>query len=130
MYSTRRPVLAIGIATLGIIAPALRADEALTFFDPVEQNIEGWTVAVDPQLLSGEHKTLGDKAVKALANHLQRITYIVPEDRLIKLKELRIWLEFEHPELKAMQYHPDRGWLIAHAAKCEHGCPACKFSAS
>ena len=100
---------------LGILfTPMLAGEESPTFFDPVEQNIEGWTVAVDPQLLSGEHKPLGDKALKALANHLQRISYIVPPDRLAKLKELRIWIEFEHPELNSMQYHPDRGWLIAH----------------
>ncbi|MBC8355016.1 MAG: metallopeptidase [Planctomycetes bacterium] len=99
---------------IGIVAPAVQAEDGVSFFDPVETQVEGWTVAVDPQLLSGEHKATGDRALKALANHLQRISYIVPEDRLMKLKELRIWLEFEHPELKSMQYHPDRGWLLAH----------------
>jgi len=83
------------------------------FFDPVEKEIEGWTILVDPQLLSDEHREFGDKALKALANHLQRVTYIVPEDRLKQLRELRIWLELEHPNLTSMQYHPSRGWLLS-----------------
>lgn len=114
MYSPSKIRVGLSVLALGIIASVVQAEETHTFFDPVEQDVEGWTVAVDPQLVSGEHKALGDQALKALANHLQRITYIVPADRLAKLKELHIWLEFEHPELKSMQYHPDRGWLIAH----------------
>ena len=106
--------LTISLIGIGGIVSFARAESPREYFDPIEQDVEGWTVAVDPQLLSGEHKPLGDSALKALANHLQRITYIVPADQLAKMKGLRIWLEFEHPELKSMQYHPDRGWLIAH----------------
>lgn len=50
--------------------------------------------------------------MKALANHLQRITYIVPPDRLKQLQQLPIWIDWNH-ELGNMQYHPDRGWLLA-----------------
>ena len=87
------------------------ATGAKKFFDPVEQEIEGWPVLVDPQLLEGEHQALGQRALKALANHLQRVTYIVPEDRLEELKKLSIWIELEHAELKSMQYHPSPRWL-------------------
>ena len=93
---------------------SISAAEPNNFYVPVEKQIEGWAIAVDPKLLEGEHKEVGDKALKALANHLQRVTYIVPEERLKQLKQLRIWIDLEHPVLKAMQYHPDRGWLIAH----------------
>ncbi|MGZ0173644.1 MAG: hypothetical protein ACKVHE_29345, partial [Planctomycetales bacterium] len=55
------------------------------FYDPIERKIEGWTIAVDPLLLNEENKEIGDKAMKALANHLQRITYIVPEKQLAQL---------------------------------------------
>ena len=80
----------------------------------VEKQIEGWHVAVDPQLLAEENHETAEKAFKALANHLQRIAYIVPEDRLARLRELRIWIELENPVLGNMQYHPDRGWLVEH----------------
>lgn len=45
---------------------------------------------------------------------MQRIRYIVPADRLEQLQPLRIWIEWDHPELDNMQYHPDRGWLITY----------------
>ncbi|MCA9120820.1 MAG: metallopeptidase [Planctomycetales bacterium] len=113
MWQLFRLTTVFCLVVLSALASQSRAEGAGRFFDPIEQAIEGWTVAIDPQLLAGEHQSLGEQAVKALANHLQRITFIVPEDRLVKLKKLRIWLEFEHPELKSMQYHPDRGWLLA-----------------
>lgn len=89
------------------------AKEGPQFYDPVEKQIEGWTIAVDPQLLEEQNKEVAERAFKALANHLQRVKYIVPEDRLAKLQELRIWIELDNPKLGNMQYHPDRGWLLA-----------------
>lgn len=83
------------------------------FYDPVERTIEGWTIAIDPQLLADENREVKEKALKALANHLQRVTYIVPADRLAKMKKLRIWLDLHH-KLGNMQYHPGRGWLVQH----------------
>ena len=83
------------------------------FYDPIEKNIEGWTISVDPKLLADENKDVADKAFKALANHLQRVEFIVPEDRLAELKKLRIWLDLHIPVLGNMQYHPSVGWLKA-----------------
>lgn len=83
------------------------------WFEPVEQNIEGWTVHVDPDLLKGgKHEEEGKEAIKMLANHLQRIEILLPEEPLKKMKTMEIWLEHKHPELSAMQYHPGDKWLI------------------
>lgn len=90
-----------------------KKDEAVRF-DPVVQNIEGWTVYVDPQLLEGEHSEVGGRALKMLANHLQRIAILLPEDRLAKMQKLEIWIEYHHPTLGSMQYHPNIGWLKSH----------------
>lgn len=101
--------LVLGVSSCGDVV----ADEstvASPFYDPVERNIEGWTVAVDPQLLEEANSEVAERAFKALANHLQRVTYIVPEDRLQELRQLRIWIDLSH-ELKSMQYHPGAGWL-------------------
>jgi len=84
------------------------------FYDPIEKNIEGWTIKLDPQLLLPANKQVSDKALKALANHLQRVTFIVPEDRLKQLTELLIWMELDNPVLGNMQYHPSKGWLKSH----------------
>ena len=88
------------------------ANEAKEFYNPVERNIEGWTVAIDPLLLSDENKEKGEACLAALRNHLQRVTYIVPPDRVKQLRQFRIWIDWEH-ELTNLQYHPDRGWLLA-----------------
>ena len=85
---------------------------AKEFYDPVERKIEGWTILVDPKLLYEENRELGEDALKSLANHLQRVTYILPKDRVKELRRLQIWVELKHPELTSMQYHPGRGWLV------------------
>jgi hypothetical protein len=106
-------VLAILISTnsIGTLTADEPAIENSVFYDPVERNVEGWTVAVDPALLLDENSATAEEAFRALANHLQRVTYIVPAPQLAKLKKLRIWLDLQHPKLKSMQYHPSAGWL-------------------
>lgn len=93
------------------ISACLAADEP-TFYDPVEKQIEGWMVKVDPLLLTKENEEVATQAFTALANHLQRVKYIVPKDRCEQLQKLPIWLELKGA-LGSMQYHPDRGWLLA-----------------
>ncbi|MDA1013039.1 MAG: metallopeptidase [Planctomycetota bacterium] len=108
-------VLFVGIAGLTCVANPVHADDQPTkFYDPIEKQIEGWTIKVDPQLLAKENQETGEKAFKALANHLQRVEYIVPTDRLAQLRKLPIWLELNNPKLGNMQYHPSKGWLKAH----------------
>lgn len=80
-------------------------------FDPVIKNIEGWKIHIDPALLKGKHSEDGAKALKMLANHLQRIAILVQGEALKKLKTCEIWIEHSHPTLHAMQYHPGIGWL-------------------
>lgn len=89
----------------------LAADDP-TFYDPAEKEIEGWSIKVDPALLTKENEQVATQAFTALANHLQRVKYIVPKDRCEQLQKLPIWIELKG-NLKAMQYHPDRGWLLA-----------------
>jgi hypothetical protein len=80
----------------------------------VAQEVEGWSVVLGADILREENREGRRKAMTALANHLQRIKYIVPEDRLEKLVKLPIWIEWHNEKLASMQYHPDRGWLIGH----------------
>jgi hypothetical protein len=86
-----------------------------TLFDPVVKDIEGWTVHVDPQMLKGEHAEAGARALTMLANHLQRIAILMPEDRLEKMRKLEIWIEHDHPDINVEPgpYHPSVGWLTA-----------------
>lgn len=82
-------------------------------FDPVVREIEGWKVHVEPALIDGEHRDEGTRALRMLANHLQRIEILVPPKPLEQLRTIEIWIEHSHPRLKAMQYHPSRDWLVA-----------------
>jgi dipeptidyl-peptidase-4 len=79
--------------------------------DTVKLDLEGWTVHADARLVSGEHQELGAPALKMLANHLQRISILVPKKQLADLRRMEIFIEHEHPELRAMQYHPGEEWL-------------------
>lgn len=98
---------ALGRGMKNLLAPA-----ALRF-DPVLRDIEGWKVHVEPVLIDGAHREEGTKALTMLANHLQRINILVPAEPLAKLQTIEIWIEHDHPKLKAMQYHPSKGWLVA-----------------
>lgn len=83
------------------------------FYTPEVIEVEGWTVKLDPRLSEGPQLVTREEAIKALANHLQRVTYIVPGERLEELRKLPIWLELENPVLDNMQYHPSRRWLAS-----------------
>ena len=108
------PILVLMIA-FGLAARAEESTAAAGVrFDPVVRKLEGWTVHVDPALLEGEHALQGQKALRMLGDHLNRISLLVEDSRLRKLQRCEIWIEHEHPTLKAMQYHPSLGWLKAH----------------
>ena len=79
--------------------------------DPVEKEIEGWKVHVDPALLEGERGDAGPRALQMLGNHLQRIKIVVPAEAVKKLQTIEIWIEKSNPRLSSMQYHPSRGGL-------------------
>ena len=92
-----------------------KTDVPAVRFDPVIQQIEGWTVHIEPSLLpGGEHRETGEEAIKMLTFHLHFIALLAPKDRLAKLRKCEIWLEHHHPTLGAMQYHPGVDWLIKH----------------
>lgn len=104
-------VTSVTCAADKVTAPSDLAAAANHRFEPIIQEVEGWTVHVDPQLLKGEHSESGTRALKMLANHLQRIAILVPEEPLAKLRTVEIWIEHAHPQLGAMQYHPSLKWL-------------------
>jgi dipeptidyl-peptidase-4 len=116
---TLRRISMICVAAIAMTAAVHAKDEAapakkIGWITPVEKQIEGWTVQIDPALLFGEHQEQGGRALTMLANHLQRIAILIPETPLAKMRKLGIRIEYDHPELKNMQYHPDADWLIEH----------------
>jgi len=101
----------------GLLGPVTLNSAKVTpdFYDPIIQQIEGWTVSVDPRLLVPNEANR--RAMGALVNHLQRINYITPASSLARLHKMKIWIEQDNPALarinnEHMQYHPGKAWLI------------------
>ncbi|MCH2178620.1 MAG: metallopeptidase [Mariniblastus sp.] len=110
MMKTITRLTAIWLTSLTVLS--ISADEPV-FYDPVQIDLEGWAVDVDPELLQAKNQDVREQAFQALGNHLQRVKYIVPAKQLARLQAVRIWIDYKHPSLTNMQYHPSRGWLIA-----------------
>lgn len=108
-----RPLIALTVLVAPLTLRASPTGDGRRF-DPVERDLQGFTVHVDPALLEGEHAELGTRALSMLDNHLERITLLLEADRLEELRTLEIWIEHHHPELSNMQYHPSVGWLERH----------------
>ena len=99
---------------VSLVCFAMRCDaeeEKKTFYKPLPVEVEGWTVQLDPRLKEGEGAEVGKKALRALSNHLYRITLVMPEKALKDLRTIPIRLELDNDVLKSMQYHPSVGWL-------------------
>ena len=56
----------------------------------VERDIEGWTCHIDPQLVEGEHKALGDEALRIVANQLFDITLLLSPERATDLPQVHL----------------------------------------
>ena len=81
------------------------------FPKPFLENLEGWSVEWNPIFKKQENKKKFVDIRKALANHLQRITYILEAEKVEALRKLFIRVDLDH-KLTNMQYHPSKGWLI------------------
>ena len=113
LLNRRLMLLLLGTLLISI-SSRLPAEDSPQFYDPIEKQIEGWTIVVDPLMLSKEHAETGQKALDALTNHLQRVKYIVSKERVTELQKLRIWVEWDNKNLNTMAYHPSKAWLKAH----------------
>jgi hypothetical protein len=97
------------LSALAVVAST--AEIAKPRFDPVETQMEGWKVFVEPSMLKSAPGSVDARSLAMLEAHLRIISAMVPADRVEKLKKLDIWVERDHPTLKSMQYHPSEDWL-------------------
>ena len=79
------------------------------FYEPVIKDVEGWRVKLEPILLSKENKDRFELTMTALANHLQRIKFILSKEKVAELQKLPIWVEADSEG--GLVYHPSAGWL-------------------
>jgi len=115
-FKLSRTALALCLTSLSLTLSTgnfLVADDSEGFYQPVVQSVEGWTVKVAPDLLQPENKEIYDSSIKALANHLQRVKFILAAEKVAELQALPLWLDLDHP-LDNLQYHPNPAWLKKH----------------
>lgn len=98
-----------------------------------QRHLEGWSVQVDDRLLDADDKTLGDHALRILANRLYDIKHVVPAEKVKQLQKVQIWLDKSHGKLRPAQYHPSKSWLKSNGyseelARCVHIPVAADFS--
>jgi len=115
------PLFGVVLCLMGCSTPAEVEREVLPSvpnnpgarFDPVVQDIEGFTVYIEPALLEGEHAEMGAKSIGMLRNHLERVAILVPEPALTKLRKVGIWIEVDHPltDIEPGPYHGGGRWL-------------------
>jgi hypothetical protein len=76
-------------------------------------DLEGWTVQVDKQLVAdGAHQETGEAALRVLSDKLRELTVLLPEEKLKRMQEMKIVMEYHNERLSSMQYHPSKQWLI------------------
>ena len=75
------------------------------------QKLEGWPIEWNSSFKKKENSKTFHDVQKALANHLQRITYILDKDKVNELQKLYIRVDLDHA-LSNMQYHPGKRWLV------------------
>jgi hypothetical protein len=83
------------------------------------RTIEGWTVRIDDRLLAGDATRDGEHALRLLANRLYEIAFILPADKVARLRQVPIQIDLAHGELVSAQYHPSRAWLVEHGYSAE-----------
>jgi len=79
-----------------------------------QRDIEGWACQIDPQLLEGEHKALGDETLRIVANQLFELKLLLPAERVADLQKVHILIDRQYKDLKPAQYHPSADWLRDH----------------
>ena len=102
--------LSIILSIAFVFVQDVDSQEPTSFYQPVVKDIEGWKVKVDPALLIAENKRDGERMLKALANHLQRVTFILNPEKVAQLQTISIWIERDGKG-RGLVYHPSKRWL-------------------
>ena len=97
-------VYIISICSCLIGHSEIKNDTTESFLKPFLHSVEGWPVEWNPVFKNPKNEKLFLNVKKALANHLQRITYILDSQRVKTLQKLFIRVDLDH-KLGNMQFH-------------------------
>ena len=96
MKKSLQLLLVVCLASHPVLSAKNAKPEPTEFHKPVIEKIEGWTIELDPALKAPDQQKLLRDVRKAMANHLQRIVYILPPEKTKALRKLPIRIDLEH----------------------------------
>ncbi|MCW5936462.1 MAG: hypothetical protein KIT11_04045 [Fimbriimonadaceae bacterium] len=82
------------------------------------EEIEGWDVRFDLGIAQASPETWM-RARKELATQLYRVSRVVPEPHLSRLREVIVWVNDGNKHTACMAYHPGADWLVQHGLNPE-----------
>lgn len=111
MMGTMRPPLPLAATAAVLLAALLSAPAAPEEGEAPVRQISGWTVHVNPRLLSGQAEQTA-RALELLKQQLDEINRVVPAPALAELKKVPLYFSPQYPGVGAKaEYHPGAGWL-------------------
>ncbi|HTQ11965.1 MAG TPA: hypothetical protein VMI31_18025 [Fimbriimonadaceae bacterium] len=75
--------------------------------------VYGWTVKVESSEITDP---VWPSVQAQLNDQLYRISRVVPDGPLAKLRKITIWMHTDDPATPCAAYHPEAGWLKDHGA--------------
>ena len=80
-----------------------------------KREVAGWTLHINPALLTEENQAATQRAVELLKVQLEEINRVVPAAAVTELKKVPLYFSPEYPGVNAgAEYHPNAGWLRDH----------------
>ncbi|MEQ1826427.1 MAG: zinc-dependent peptidase [Pirellula sp.] len=97
--------------TLLSIANLAHSAEPSQIADHLTQDIEGWTLHINKDLLKTDKETT-ERALELLTVQLQEIVRVVPSAAVAELRRVPLWFSSEYPGVQPRaEFHPAVGWL-------------------
>lgn len=80
-----------------------------------DREIEGWTLHINPALLTSENLAATERARELLKGQLQGIIRVVPAAAVAELRKIPLYFSPVYPDGSAgAEYHPGAEWLKEH----------------
>ncbi len=96
-----------------MISAAIGLALALTTDLYVSETIEGFTIKIDGELVAAQDPSW-TSARQELATQLYRISHVVADAPLAKLRKVTVWVHKAGPGTQCMAYHPGAQYLKEH----------------
>jgi len=103
----------VGALALTLVATAVARADAPPMREA--RQVEGWTLSIDPRLLTPETKAATERAVDLLQAQLMETVRVVPEAAVKELRGVKLYFSPQYPGIgPAAEYHPGAQWLKDH----------------